>query len=156
MPATQSSLRANESGRLTDGDHNVRIVAAIVAKVVCCVLKSPWYEFATRGSIQDKQKTTRDTKNEHCVCQHILGRVALDERRDEDGSNTLERPVQARQDAYALEGDGDVSLLLQFVVSIGCQGYDGSVECLEPEFVGHDAGNVDGDVASLLGRVDVP
>jgi hypothetical protein len=140
--------------RLTNRYHGIRIVVAIVAVVI--LRPSFRGKLATSRGIQDKQKAAHEGENKNRTCQNVLCRVSSDERRNQNGSNTLESLVETRQDADALKGDGDMRRLFQFIVSVCRKRNDGSVEGLESKLVCHNTRDVDGDVPSLDRRVHVP
>jgi hypothetical protein len=140
--------------RLTYRYHGIRIVVAIVAVVI--LRPSFRCKFATSRGIQDKQKTAHEGEYKHRACQNVLRRISSDERRYQNGSDTLESLVETRQDTDALKGDGDMRRLFQFIVSVGRERNDGSVEGLEPKLICHNTRDVDGDVPPLDRRVHVP
>lgn len=145
---------ADWSCRLTNGYHRVRIIVTIVAEVI--LRPSARSEPAASCSVQDEQDAAHKGEYKHCTSQNVLRWVSFDEWRDQYRSNTLKGLIQSSQDADALERNGDVRCLLEFIVSVSRKRNDRSVECLEAELVHHDASDVDGDVPSLDGSVDVP
>jgi hypothetical protein len=140
--------------KLTNGYHGVRVIVTIVAEVI--LWPAARCELAASCSVQDEQDTAHKGKYKHCTSQYVLGRISFDEWRNQDRSNALERLVEPSQNADPLEGDGNVRLLLKFIVSVSRKRNDRSVESLESELVHHDAGDVDGDVPSLDRSVDAP
>ena len=97
------------------------------------------------------------SKSQDGARQHQAGGKALDQRSDQDGSHALTGLVQSGEESDLGEGvRGGAGLQGIVIVSLGGQGGDGAVECLQAEFVQHNAGDVDDDIPLLLGAKGPP
>lgn len=140
-----------------DGDHaicgKVSVVVVVVLGMMPDTTEVGRQKGATSGSVHDENDGSQNAKNENSTGKNVLGRETLDERRDEDGPHALEGLVEALEQAQTAKGAGVLAVVEEgfVVVAVGGEGGDGAVEGLETELVEHDAEDIEGDIATLLG-----
>ena len=109
------------------------------------------------AGVDDQQDGGENAKDEDGAGQHQARWIPLDEGSDENGSHALKGLIQAGEEADLGEGiRGRAGFESIIIVAFGGQRGDGAVEGLQPELVQHDPGDVDGYVALLRGREDIP